>query len=227
VFSIYTSGNRRGFVMIPANSMVFAVDDDASVRKGLTRLLRSAGYKSEVFESAADFLARPPHSGPSCVIVDLRMPGLNGIELQEDLIRRRRKEQLVFVTGHGDIPVCAQAMKAGAVDFLRKPFRADELLQCVERALVRSAEERRRSGEKNEARRLLDLLTPREFEVMQLVIRGMLNKQIAGELGTAEKTVKVHRGRGMQKLRVTSVAALVRLVQKAGLEPVAAPKTKV
>src|SRR4029077_1159488 len=132
----------RSFVMIPANSMVFAVDDDASVRKGLTRLLRSAGYKSEVFDSAADFLARPPHGGPSCVIVDLRMPGLNGIELQEDLIRRRRKEQLVFVTGHGDIPVCAQAMKAGAVDFLRKPFRADELLQCVERALARSVDER-------------------------------------------------------------------------------------
>jgi FixJ family two-component response regulator len=213
--------------MIPANSMVFAVDDDASVRKGLTRLLRSAGYKSEVFESAAYFLARAPHSGPSCVIVDLRMPGLNGIELQEDLIRSCRKEQLVFVTGHGDIPVCAHAMKAGAVDFLRKPFRADELLQCVERALVRSAEERRRSGEQNEARRLLDLLTPREFEVMQLVIRGMLNKQIAGELGTAEKTIKVHRGRVMQKLRVTSVAALVRLVQKACLPPAATPKTKV
>jgi len=209
--------------MIPANSMVFAVDDDASVRKGLTRLLRSAGYKSEVFESAADFLARPPHSGPSCVIVDLRMPGLNGIELQEDLIRRRRKEQLVFVTGHGDIPVCAQAMKAGAVDFLRKPFRADELLQCVERALARSVDERSRTAEKNKARQLLDLLTPREFEVMQLVIRGMLNKQIAGELGTAEKTVKVHRGRVMQKLGVTSVPDLVRISQRAGVLPARNP----
>jgi FixJ family two-component response regulator len=214
-------------VTTPPNSLVFAIDDDASVRKGLARLLRSAGYKSEFFESASDFLTRPPHSGPSCVIVDVQMPGLNGIELQEDLIRRRREEYLVFITGHGDIPMCAQAMKAGAVDFLRKPFRADELLQCVQNALIRSAEQRRRSTQKNEARRLLDLLTPREFEVMQLVITGMLNKQIAGELGTAEKTVKVHRGRVMQKLGVTSVAQLVRLVQKARLAPAATPKTKV
>ena len=212
---------------IPPNSLVFAIDDDASVRKGLARLLRSAGYKSEIFESASDFLARPPHSGPSCVIVDVQMPGLNGIELQEDLIRRRREEQLVFLTGHGDIPMCAQAMKAGAVDFLRKPFRADELLQCVQNALIRSAEQRRRSTQKNEARRLLDLLTPREFEVMQLVVTGMLNKQIAGELGTAEKTVKVRRGRVMQKLGVTSVAELVRLVQNACLAPVGNSKTKV
>ncbi len=212
---------------IPPNSIVFAVDDDASVRKGLARLLRSAGYKNEVFESAADFLVRPAHGGPSCLIVDVKMPGLNGIELQEDLIRRRREEQLVFVTGHGDIPMCAQAMKAGAVDFLRKPFQADELLQCVQNALIRSAEQRRSGAEKKEARRLLDLLTPREFEVMQLVLTGMLNKQIAGELGTAEKTVKVHRGRVMQKLGVTSVAELVRLVQRAGLAPVGNSKTKV
>jgi FixJ family two-component response regulator len=212
---------------IPRNSMVFAIDDDVSVRRGLTRLLRSAGYKSETFESASDFLARPPHSGPSCVIVDVQMPGLNGIELQEDLIKRRREEPLVFITGHGDIPMCAQAMKAGAVDFLRKPFRNDELLQCVQNALIRSAEQRRRTAERNEARRLLDLLTPREFEVMQLVITGMLNKQIAGELGTAEKTVKVHRGRVMQKLGVNSVAELVTLVQKASIAPWAGPRTKV
>jgi RNA polymerase sigma factor (sigma-70 family) len=214
-------------MMIPVNSLVFAIDDDASVRKGLTRLLRSAGYNSETFESASDFLARPPHSGPSCVILDIQMPGLSGIELQEDLIKRRREEPLVFVTGHGDIPMCAQAMKAGAVDFLRKPFRNDELLQCVQNALIRSAEQRRRSAEKNEARRLLDLLTPREFEVMELVITGMLNKQIARELGTAEKTVKVHRHRVMQKLGVTSVADLVRLAQKACVAPAARTKTKV
>jgi RNA polymerase sigma factor (sigma-70 family) len=213
--------------MIPSNSLVFAIDDDASVRKGVARLLRSAGYKSEVFASAADFLARPPHSGPSCVIVDVRMPGLNGIELQEDLIKRRREEPLVFITGHGDIPMCAQAMKAGAVDFLRKPFRNDELLQCIQNALIRSAEQRRRSAERNEARRLLDLLTPREFEVMQLVFTGMLNKQIAGKLGTAEKTVKVHRGRVMQKLRITSVAELMQLVQRASIAPWVEPKTKV
>ena len=213
--------------MIPLNSLVFAIDDDASVRKGLARLLRSAGYKSEILGSASDFLTCPPHSGPSCVIVDVRMPGLNGLELQKDLIQRRREEQLVFITGHGDIPMCAQAMKAGAVDFLPKPFRADQLLQCVERALARSEDERSRAAEKNKARQLLDLLTPREFEVMQLVTTGMLNKQIAGELGTAEKTVKVHRHRVMQKLAVTSVAELVRLVQKACVAPAARTKTKV
>src|SRR5712691_2426977 len=202
------------------NSLLFVIDDDASVRKGVARLLRSAGYKSEIFESASDFLARPLHSGPSCVIVDVQMPGINGMDLQETLIQHRREEQLVFITGHGDIPMCAQAMKAGAVDFLPKPFRSDKLLQCVERALLRSAKQRRRSAEQNEARQLLDLLTPREFEVMQLVITGMLNKQIAGELGTADKTVKVHRGRMMQKLGVASVAELVHLVQRAGTAPV-------
>jgi FixJ family two-component response regulator len=208
-------------VRIPPNSLVFAIDDDPSVRRGLARLLRSAGYKDEIFESASNFLKREEHPGPACVIVDVRMPGLNGMDLQETLIQHRREEQLVFITGHGDISTCAQAMKAGAVDFLSKPFRDDELLQCIERALVRSAEQRRRSAEVNEARRLLDLLTPREFEVMQLVITGMLNKQIAGELGTAEKTVKVHRGRAMRKLNVTSVAELVRLTEKACLAPAA------
>jgi FixJ family two-component response regulator len=203
--------------MIPPNSFVFLIDDDASVRKGVSRLLRSAGYRSEVFESAPDFLARDQHPGPSCVIVDVRMPGLNGIELQKTLIKRRREEQLIFITGHGDISMCAQAMKAGAVDFLPKPFRADELLQCVQRALARSVDERSRTAEKNKAQQLLDLLTPREFEVMQLVIRGMLNKQIAGELGRAEKTIKVHRGRLMQKLGVTSVADLVRLSERASV----------
>ncbi|PYS45254.1 MAG: DNA-binding response regulator [Acidobacteria bacterium] len=212
---------------MPPKGLVFAIDDDASVRKGLARLLRSAGYKSEIFESASDFLARPQYSGPSCVIVDVQMPGINGMDLQETLIQHRREEQLVFVTGHGDIPMCAQAMKAGAVDFLPKPFRSDELLQCVEHALLRSAKQRRRSAEQNEARRLLDLLTPREFEVMQLVITGMLNKQIAGELGTADKTVKVHRGRMMQKLGVTSVAELVRMVERAGIGSANTTRTKV
>jgi FixJ family two-component response regulator len=213
--------------MTVPNALVFVIDDDASVRKGVLRLLRSAGYKGEAFESASDFLARKQHSGPACLIVDVRMPGLNGIDLQETLIQRRREEQLVFVTGHGDISMCAQAMKAGAADFLPKPFRDDELLQCVERALIRSAGQRRRSAEKNEARLLLDLLTPREFEVMQLVITGMLNKQIAGELGTAEKTVKVHRHRVMQKLGITSVAELVKLVQRADVVSAVGHKTKV
>jgi len=206
---------------------VFVIDDDESVRKGLKRLLRSANYESEVFKSASDFLARPPHPGPACVIVDVQMPGLNGIDFQQALIQRRREEQLVFITGYGNIPMCARVMKAGAVDFLAKPFKSRELLKCVENALHRSAEQRRRAAERNEARRLLDLLTPREFEVMQLVITGMLNKQVGGELGVAEKTVKVHRGRLMQKLGVASVAELVQLVQKAEVRPPAASETKV
>ena len=213
--------------MIPRNSLVFVIDDDASVRKGLSRLLRSAGYKSEIFSSAADFLARSPHPGPCCAIVDVRMPGLNGIDVQEALIQRRREEQLIFITGHGNIPMCARVMKAGAVDFLPKPFRNAELLQCIGRALMRSADQRSRAVEKGKARELLDLLTPREFEVMQLVTTGLLNKQIAGELGTKEKTVKVHRGRLMQKLRVRSVAELVHLTQKASMAPFAGHRTKV
>jgi FixJ family two-component response regulator len=213
--------------MIPANSLIFLIDDDASVRRGVSRLLRSAGYKNEAFRSASEFLVREQHPGPACVVVDVRMPGLNGIDLQNVLIQRRREEQLVFITGHGNISMCAQAMKAGAVDFLPKPFHANQLLECVERALARSVEQRQRGFEKTEARRLLDLLTPREFEVMQLVVTGMLNKQIAAELGTAEKTIKVHRGRVMKKLGIASVAELVRLVETARVAPVTWSETKV
>jgi FixJ family two-component response regulator len=213
--------------MTSQSQLVFVIDDDESVRKGLKRLLRSANYESEVFKSASDFLARPPHPGPACVIVDVQMPGVNGIDFQKALIQRRREEQLVFITGYGNIPMCAQVMKAGAVDFLPKPFKSRELLKCVEHALDRSTEQRRGAAERNEARRLLDLLTAREFEVMQFVITGMLNKQVGGELGVAEKTVKVHRGRLMQKLGVTSVAELVHLVQRAGVPPPVRSETKV
>ena len=213
--------------MIPPNGLIFLIDDDASVRKGVSRLLRSGGYKSEAFGSASEFLAREQHPGPSCVIVDVRMPGLNGMDLQTALIQRRREEQLVFITGHGDISMCAQAMKAGAVDFLPKPFHDNELLECVKRALARSADQRRHDIEKAAVRRLLDLLTPREFEVMQLVVTGMLNKQIANELGTAEKTIKVHRGRVMKKLGIVSVAELVRLVETAQIASLGWRGTKV
>ena len=213
--------------MTSQSSLVFVIDDDASVRKSLKRLLRSANYESEVFESASDFLERPPHPGPACVIVDVQMPGVNGIDFQKALIQRRREEQLIFITGYGNITMCAQVMKAGAVDFLPKPFKSRELLKCVEHALARCAEQRRRAAERNEARRLLDLLTPREFEVMQLVTTGMLNKQVGGELGVTEKTVKVHRGRLMQKLGVTSVAELLHMVQRAAVPPPARNETKV
>ena len=213
--------------MSPLHSLVFAIDDDPSVRKALARLLRLAGYQSEIFESGSDFLKREQHPGPTCVIVDVRMPGINGMDLQETLSQHCREEQLVFITGHGDIAMCAQAMKAGAVDFLAKPIQGDELLKCVERALMRSAEQRRQSTERNRVQQLLELLTPRQVEVMQLVIRGMLNKQIAGELGTVEKTVKAHRARIMRKLHVTSVVELMRLVERGSVIPPTGRETKV
>ena len=203
--------------MIAPDSIVFVIDDDPSVRKAVSRLLRSAGHKTEPFASASEFLARPPCSEPCCAIVDVRMPGLSGIALQAALAQRRREMQLIFVTGHGDVPTCAQAMKSGAVDFLTKPIKSDRLLGCVERALRRAADESQRRLERDAARRLLDLLTPREFEVMQLVITGMLNKQIAAALNTAEKTVKVHRGRVMHKLGVVSVPDLLRTTRQAGV----------
>ncbi|MGH7936763.1 MAG: response regulator transcription factor, partial [Chthoniobacterales bacterium] len=205
-----------------SDSIVFVVDDDLSVRKSLSRLLRSAEYEMEAFSSASDFLTRPSHPGPSCVIIDVQMPGLNGLAFQEMLVQRGRQEQLVFITGHGDIPMCAKAMKAGAVDFLPKPIKSAELLKCVDRALQRSAEHRERAAVKAGARDLLDLLTPREFEVMQLLLTGMLNKQVGAELRIAEKTVKLHRGRIMHKIGVFSVAELVRVAANAG---VALPKT--
>jgi len=200
-------------------AMVFVIDDDESVRKSLERILDAAHYSVELFKSASEFLSRPAHPGPSCVIVDVQMPGLTGIELQKAFIQRGREEQLVFITGHGNIPMCAKAMKAGAVDFLPKPFKYKELLESVERALGRSVEQGRRVSKKKHARNLLDRLTPREFEVMELVARGLLNKQIGAELGIAETTVKCHRAHVMKKLETTSVSELMRVLQKAEVSP--------
>jgi len=213
--------------MMSSTAMVFVIDDDQSMRKSLERLLDAARYKVELFKSASEFLSRSAHAGPSCVIVDVRMPELNGIDFQKALIEVGREEQLVFITGHGDVPMCAKAMKAGAVDFLPKPFKPKQLLESVERALTRSAEQRRRASEKNHAGGLLEQLTPREYEVMQLVATGMLNKQVGGELGMAEKTVKTHRAHVMQKLHITSVAELMRVLQKAEVPPTVRPGTKV
>ena len=213
--------------MMASTAIVFVIDDDASVRKSLRRLLDAACYKVELFASASEFLARSAHDGPSCVVVDVRMPELNGIDFQKALIEGGREEQLVFITGHGDVPMCAKAMKAGAVDFLPKPFKPKQLLESVERALTRSAEQRRRASAKTHARDLIERLTPREHEVMQLVATGMLNKQVGGELGMAEKTVKTHRAHVMQKLGITSVAELMVVLQKAEVPLVAKPGTKV
>jgi FixJ family two-component response regulator len=213
--------------MITPAATVFVIDDDESVRKSVRRLLDAAHYKTEVFNSAPEFLSRSAYRGPSCLIVDVKMPGLNGIAFQEALIEQGREEQLIFITAHGDIPMCARAMKAGAVDFLPNPFRPSQLLESVERALTRSSEQLLSASERDNARALLERLTPREYEVMQLVATGLLNKQVGGELGMAEKTVKTHRAHMMQKLKITSVAELMVILHKAEVSPPVKTGTKV
>ena len=209
--------------MSKTDKLVCVVDDDQSVRRALRRLFKSAGYAAEMFASAEDYLAREIFEGPICLVLDVRMPGLKGPGLQEALEKRGACEQIVFLTGHGDVPTATRAMKKGAVDFLTKPFDDEELILAVRRALERAEEQLRRHGERREARRCIEKLTPREFEVFRFVIRGLLNKQIAAELHTAEKTIKVHRGRVMEKLGVTSVADLVRISQHAGISPARNP----
>ena len=196
-------------------ALVFIVDDDASIRRSLVRLLRSAGLVAETFESARAFLRRESHAGPSCVVLDVYMPELTGLDLQRELVQGGRDEQLVFITGNGDIPMCARAMKAGAADFLAKPFDDSELLAAVHRALARSGASRLRQTEQMNARARIASLTPRELQVFHGVIAGKMSKEIAADLGTALKTVKVQRGRVMEKMGVTSVADLVRLAQLA------------
>ena len=201
----------------PATALVFVVDDDASVRKSLARLLKAAGYEAETFASVRDFLARRPHDGPCCLVLDVRMPGLTGLELQEALAGKGHRTPIVFITGHGDIPMSVKAMKDGAVDFLTKPFDVENLLEAVQRALTKDSKDLSEEGRTAEVLERVKLLTPRETEVCALVVTGMLNKQIARELGIGEKTIKVHRARVMEKMQAGSVAELVRLADRAGV----------
>jgi FixJ family two-component response regulator len=198
---------------------VFVVDDDQSVRTSLANLLATEDYAVEIFANAAEYLARVPHPGPACLVLDVQLPGLNGLALQQQLTEDGRMEQIVFITGHGDIPMGIGAMKRGAADFLPKPFRDDELLTAVARALARSAKDCQQRVEVLESRLRLAKLTPREFEVFRLVIAGRLNKEIGAELDVTLRTIKTHRARVMQKTGVVSVAELVRLAQKAGVAP--------
>jgi len=216
---IRRAGGRVG----GATELVCVVDDDQSVRRGLRRLFKSAEYAAETFASAEDYLAREIFEGPICLVLDVRMPGLNGLELQKELESRGACEQIVFITGHNDVPTCTEAMKNGAVDFLMKPFDSEELIEAVKRALERGKEHLRKRGQRRDARALIDKLTPREFEVLRFVIIGLLNKQIAAEMDTAEKTIKVHRGRVMHKLGANSVPDLVRISQRAGISPARRP----
>jgi FixJ family two-component response regulator len=187
------------------------VDDDASVRKSVGRLLRTAGLQVEVFASADEFLAHPPSDESACLLLDLKMPGRNGLELQEALVAARKPIPIVFVSGHGDIPASVRAMKGGAVDFLTKPYSVEELLEAVERAMAKDKRDRREQAQVTELESRARALTPREAEVLRLVVRGLLNKQVAAELGISEKTVKVHRARVMHKMRADSMADLVRM----------------
>ena len=196
---------------------IFIIDDDPSVREALSLLLRSAGYAFEAFESAEEFLGRKPFGGIGCIVLDVRMSGMSGLDLQNELVRRDRCMPVVFITGHGDIPMTVQAIKRGAVDFLPKPFEDEQLLEAIQLAIERHEQEELRHEEKEGISKRIGTLTARENEVLRYAIAGLMNKQIAAELKIAEQTVKIHRSRIMQKLGASSVADLVRMTEKAGI----------
>jgi FixJ family two-component response regulator len=196
---------------------VFVVDDELSVRKSVSRLLKAAGFNVETFASASEFLQRGVEPSVSCLVLDIQMPELNGLELQRALAETDRCLPIIFITGHGDIPSSVRAMKTGATDFLTKPFHEKDLLDAIKRAHERSRQELLEKAEADEVRLRLATLTSREHEVLLQVLTGQLNKQIAATLGASEKTIKVHRGRVMHKMQVQSVADLVRLCEKAGI----------
>jgi FixJ family two-component response regulator len=205
--------------MSGAQATVFVVDDDASVRRALARLIRSAGWNVEAFASAKAFLERMPHSETGCVVLDVRMPDMTGPELYDRLSERGHPFSVVFLTGHGEVPTSVQAMKKGAVDFLLKPVDDAILLQAIRVAVERHAAERAKEAQRQEIRARLARLSPREREVMEHVILGRMNKRIAADLGISEKTVKAHRGQVMEKMAVRSVAELVRICEAAGIRP--------
>lgn len=196
--------------------MVYVIDDDASVRRAITRLIRSAGFQVSVFESADEFLHQQPANVPSCLILDIQMPGLTGIDLQEALVTSGHTLPIIFISGYADVPMSVKAMKRGALDFLTKPFTDEELLAAIRKAIELDIQQKKANEEIQDIQNRINTLTPREAEVFSLVITGMLNKQIAAELGTSEKTIKVHRARVMEKMRSGSLAELVQLAERVG-----------
>ncbi len=197
--------------------IVFVIDDDKAVRKSLERLIKSVGLIVQPFSSAREFLESDTSDGPSCLVLDVRMPGLSGIDLQKELDKMGYTIPIIFITGYGDIPMSVRTMKRGAIDFLTKPFNDQDLLDAIHRAIEKDKQTRREQDEIGTIQQRVDSLTPREREVFSLVVTGMLNKQVAYDLGMSEKTVKVHRSRVMDKMQADSLAELVRLAYKVGI----------
>jgi FixJ family two-component response regulator len=202
--------------MPDATAVVFVVDDDISVRESLESLIKTAGWRAETFATAPDFLARPPVALPCCLVLDVSLPGLNGLELQQQLAQRTEMP-IIFITGYGDVPMTVRAMKAGAVEFLTKPFKDDVLLDAIRQAIERSRAALREQSEMLTLRECYASLTQREREVMTLVVAGLLNKQVGGELGISEITVKAHRGQVMRKMKADSLPDLVTMAARLGL----------